>query len=141
MWCCCAELVPDWSTHVGNNTVLEDDVVFLHKQEELAVAKGLGAKPIAQVSVMQATCLRVASGACHVQLAAATPPAPTLVKSVDAPSRLARGMCRPAIKQHYRAEPEGKGIAACAADLLPCLHVRAWCIQCEALPELSVLTG
>ena len=44
-----AELVPDWSTHVGNNTVLEDDVVFLHKQEELAVARGLGQKPVAQV--------------------------------------------------------------------------------------------
>jgi hypothetical protein len=42
--------VPQWSTHVGNNTVLEDDVVFLHKQEELAVARGLGRKPVAQVS-------------------------------------------------------------------------------------------
>lgn len=41
--------MPQWSTHVGNNTVLEDDVVFLHKQEELAVARGLGKKPIAQV--------------------------------------------------------------------------------------------
>lgn len=42
-------MVPAWSTHVGNNTVLEDDVVFLHKQEELAVARGLGQKPVAQV--------------------------------------------------------------------------------------------
>ncbi len=54
-WCdmmcvACTEVVPQWSTHVGNNTVLEDDVVFLHKQEELAVAKGLGRKPVAQVS-------------------------------------------------------------------------------------------
>ena len=48
--CFAAELVPQWSTHVGNNTVLEDDVVFLHKQEELAVARGLGRKPVAQVS-------------------------------------------------------------------------------------------
>ena len=45
-----AEVVPSWSTHVGNNLVLEDDVVFLHKQEELAVARGLGQKPVAQVS-------------------------------------------------------------------------------------------
>ncbi|KAL3158280.1 hypothetical protein ABBQ38_010525 [Trebouxia sp. C0009 RCD-2024] len=44
-----AEVVPAWSTHVGNNTVLEDDVVFLHKQEELAVARGLGQKHVAQV--------------------------------------------------------------------------------------------
>lgn len=44
-----AEVVPSWSTHVGNNLVLEDDVVFLHKQEELAVARGLGQKPVAQV--------------------------------------------------------------------------------------------
>ena len=44
------EVVPQWSTHVGNNTVLEDDVVFLHRQEELAVARGLGKKPVAQVS-------------------------------------------------------------------------------------------
>ena len=43
--------MPQWSTHVGNNTVLEDDVVFLHKQEELAVAHGLGKKPVAQVSM------------------------------------------------------------------------------------------
>ncbi|DBB17840.1 TPA: hypothetical protein ACH3X3_002860 [Trebouxia sp. C0006] len=43
------KVVPQWSTHVGNNTVLEDDVVFLHKQEELAVARGLGRKPVAQV--------------------------------------------------------------------------------------------
>ncbi len=47
-----AEVVPQWSTHVGNNTVLEDDVVFLHKQEELAVAQGLGRKPVAQVNVL-----------------------------------------------------------------------------------------
>lgn len=46
----CTEVVPQWSTHVGNNTVLEDDVVFLHRQEELAVARGLGRKPVAQVS-------------------------------------------------------------------------------------------
>lgn len=46
----CTEVVPQWSTHVGNNTVLEDDVVFLHKQEELAVARGLGRKPVAQVT-------------------------------------------------------------------------------------------
>ncbi len=45
----CTEVVPQWSTHVGNNTVLEDDVVFLHKQEELVVARGLGRKPVAQV--------------------------------------------------------------------------------------------
>ena len=44
-----AEVVPAWSTHVGNNTVLEDDVIFLHKQEELAVGRGLGQKPVAQV--------------------------------------------------------------------------------------------
>ena len=50
-FCGVAELVPQWSTHVGNNTVLEDDVVFLHKQEELAVAHGLGKKPVAQVSM------------------------------------------------------------------------------------------
>lgn len=50
-----AELVPQWSTHVGNNTVLEDDVVFLHKQEELAVARGLGKKPVAQVCTCQHT--------------------------------------------------------------------------------------
>ncbi|KAL3140600.1 hypothetical protein ABBQ32_005170 [Trebouxia sp. C0010 RCD-2024] len=43
------KVVPAWSTHVGNNTVLEDDVVFLHKQEELAVARGLGQKAVAQV--------------------------------------------------------------------------------------------
>lgn len=48
-------MVPQWSTHVGNNTVLEDDVVFLHKQEELAVAKGLGRKPVAQVSMQNRT--------------------------------------------------------------------------------------
>ena len=47
--CLVAEVVPSWSTHVGNNTVLEDDVVFLHKQEELAVDRGLGQKPVAQV--------------------------------------------------------------------------------------------
>ena len=46
----CTEVVPQWSTHVGNNTVLEDDVVFLHRQEELAVARGLGRKPVAQVT-------------------------------------------------------------------------------------------
>ena len=48
--------MPDWSAHVGNNTVLEDDVVFLHKQEELAVAKGLGRKPVAQVSALTQIC-------------------------------------------------------------------------------------
>ena len=49
MCAACTEVVPQWSTHVGNNTVLEDDVVFLHRQEELAVARGLGRKPVAQV--------------------------------------------------------------------------------------------
>lgn len=47
--CLGTEVVPAWSTHVGNNTVLEDDVIFLHKQEELAVGRGLGQKPVAQV--------------------------------------------------------------------------------------------
>jgi hypothetical protein len=36
-------------THIGNNTVLEDDVVFLHEQETLAVQHGMGRKPVAQV--------------------------------------------------------------------------------------------
>lgn len=50
--------MPQWSTHVGNNTVLEDDVVFLHKQEELAVAHGLGKKPVAQVSMTSSKYVR-----------------------------------------------------------------------------------
>lgn len=62
-----AEVVPAWSTHVGNNTVLEDDVVFLHKQEELAVARGLGQKPVAQVCCTGLHCAAktVAHSACH----------------------------------------------------------------------------
>ena len=48
--------MPEWQTHVGNNTVLEDDVVFLHKQEELAVARGLGRKPFAQVRLPPCYC-------------------------------------------------------------------------------------
>lgn len=52
-------MVPQWSTHVGNNTVLEDDVVFLHKQEELAVAKGLGRKPVAQVTTLKLDCTMI----------------------------------------------------------------------------------
>lgn len=42
-------LVPKWSTHIGNNRVLEDDVVFLHHQEPIAVAHGLAQFPIGRV--------------------------------------------------------------------------------------------
>lgn len=37
---------------MGNNTVLEDDVVFLHQQEPEAVRMGLGEKPVGQVYYM-----------------------------------------------------------------------------------------
>lgn len=43
------KLLPDWMTHVSNHTVLEDDQIFLHKGEELAVARGMGERPMAQV--------------------------------------------------------------------------------------------
>ncbi len=35
-----AERVPDWQVHVGQNKVLEDDVVFLHEQEAESVTRG-----------------------------------------------------------------------------------------------------
>ena len=35
-----AEVLPTWASHLGQNTVLEDDVVFLHEQERQQVAKG-----------------------------------------------------------------------------------------------------
>ena len=35
-----AELMPMWMSHVGQNTVLEDDVVFLHEQERHQVEAG-----------------------------------------------------------------------------------------------------
>lgn len=43
------KLLPDWLSHVSNHTVLEDDVVFLHAGETMAVAKGMGEKPMGQV--------------------------------------------------------------------------------------------
>lgn len=42
-------LIPEWITHIGNNKVLEDDVIFLHQQEPNAVAKGLADSPIGRV--------------------------------------------------------------------------------------------
>ncbi|KAK9812641.1 hypothetical protein WJX72_001174 [[Myrmecia] bisecta] len=41
--------VPEFGSHIGNNTILEDDVIFLHKQEPESVAAGLANKPIGQV--------------------------------------------------------------------------------------------
>ena len=32
--------MPTWISHVGQNTVLEDDVVFLHEQERYQVEAG-----------------------------------------------------------------------------------------------------
>jgi hypothetical protein len=32
--------MPTWMSHVGQNTVLEDDVVFLHEQERHQVEAG-----------------------------------------------------------------------------------------------------
>ena len=56
-----AERVPEWSVHVGQNGVLEDDVVFLHAQEQESVKRG------GEPFIMSAVCaFRCASFQVHI---------------------------------------------------------------------------
>ena len=41
--------VPKWMFHVNNNVILDDDVIFLHRQQEEFVTQGAGIKPVSQV--------------------------------------------------------------------------------------------
>jgi hypothetical protein len=45
-------IMPEFMSHLGNMTVLDDDNVFLHMQERESVMRGLSQKPIGQVYYM-----------------------------------------------------------------------------------------
>lgn len=46
-----AERAPAWQVHTGQNTVLEDDVVFLHAQEAESVERGAEPRPCPDTDV------------------------------------------------------------------------------------------
>ncbi|PSC75151.1 Pheophorbide a oxygenase [Micractinium conductrix] len=48
------KLSPQFLGHLGNNSVLDEDVIFLHMQEEEAARRGMGVKPAGQVFYMPA---------------------------------------------------------------------------------------
>ncbi|KAI7840725.1 hypothetical protein COHA_005541 [Chlorella ohadii] len=53
------KVLPEWRSHLGNNSVLDEDVIFLHMQasgyqEREAALRGMGDKPAGQVYYMPA---------------------------------------------------------------------------------------
>jgi phenylpropionate dioxygenase-like ring-hydroxylating dioxygenase large terminal subunit len=48
------KVLPEWRSHLGNNSVLDEDVIFLHMQERESALRGMGEKPAGQVYFMPA---------------------------------------------------------------------------------------
>jgi Pheophorbide a oxygenase len=48
--------LPLWLGHIGANSVLDEDNIFLHHQEVEAVKRGIGNKPVGQVFYLSGSC-------------------------------------------------------------------------------------
>ncbi|KAL4424531.1 hypothetical protein ABPG77_010111 [Micractinium sp. CCAP 211/92] len=56
------KLSPAFLGHLGNNSVLDEDNIFLHMQEEESARRGMGVKPVGQVYYMPAASDAYVSG-------------------------------------------------------------------------------
>ncbi|HEY9737821.1 MAG TPA: Rieske 2Fe-2S domain-containing protein [Trichocoleus sp.] len=123
------KLTPRWFSHIGNNSVLEDDQIFLHVQERLL--EQAGDKPYAQACYLPTEADRyVLELRKWVSSFSADPfPGQTLPPELSKDALLDRyhshtqhcGSCRKALKRIRQVRGGAVGVGAIALSLYPLL--------------------